>query len=230
MLTISPQMAFQAIVVLLFLFTGSCARLPDYAQPHLQQKAEPLPLNVITYRDLTKADFQAKELPLHLQNHQKRLSAHTAVSIRPVQNSKSIISSALIYNQQVYCGRIEQLSFEAVMIPGDSWWNPRMKKGREGYVLQHEQIHFALMEIAARQLTDRVARENGALTVFDSSYEAVKKKLMDRLNELMTEFRTNVLKEHTAFDEETSMRYTPKDQQRWWKRVTSQLQNLADRN
>jgi len=227
MITISLQNVFLEIIVFLLVFMGSCARLPDYAQPHFYQNTDPLPLNLITYRYLTRADFQANQLPLHLQEHRKRLNAHTAVSIRPVPTVKLLISSAQIYNQEVYCGQIEQLSFEAVMIPEESWWNPRLAKGREVYVLQHEQIHFALMEIAARQLTIRVARDKGALTVFDSSDEAVKEQLMARIAGLMAESRTNVLKEHTAFDEDTSMRYAPKDQQRWWESVTAKLENLA---
>ena len=216
------------MLVLILLFAGACAQLPDYAQPHLQQNTGPLPLNVITYRDLTRKDFQAAELPPHLQGHAKRLNAHTAVSIRPVSTSRYLISSALYHDQNLYYGRVERLSFEAVMIPENSWWNPHLKKVREAYVLQHEQIHFALMEIAARRLNAEVVREKATLTLFDSSYEAVRTKLVERVNELMKESRKEVLKEHTAFDEETSMRYDQKVQQGWWERVTAQLQNLAE--
>lgn len=226
MITTYPQNAILVNIVFLLVFMGSCARLPDYAKPYFYQKKDPLPLNLITYRDLTRADFQAKEPPVHLKDHRERMNARTAVSIHPARKAKLIIWSVQIYNQQVHCGQIELLSFEAVMIPEESWWNPRLAKGREGYVLQHEQVHFALMEIAARRLTLRVAKDKGALTVFDFSDDAVKKRLMARVTELITESTITVLKEHTAFDEDTSMRYAPKDQQRWWKSVTTQLQNI----
>ena len=110
----------------------------------------------------------------------------------------------------MYSARVEQVVFEAVMIPEKSWWNPHLEKGREDYVLQHEQIHFALMEIAARQLTARVARKKPDFTIFYSSYQAAQKTLMERVNDLIAETRTDLLKEHTAFDEEASMHYSPK--------------------
>ena len=114
------------------------------------------------------------------------------------------------------------------MIPEESWWNPHLRKGREGYVLQHEQIHFALMEIAARKLTVQMVKEKNNLMVVAPSFEAVKIRLMEKINELIAESRTNVLEEHTSFDEATSMHYNPKDQKRWWKRVTTELQALSD--
>ena len=215
-------------VVILLVFIGSCARLPDYAQPHFYERTDPLPLSVITYRDLTKADFQSKELPGYLQDHMERVGAHTAVSIRPAPTSKTLVSSGEIYGQHVYFGSINQLSFEAVMIPEESWWNPHLRKGREGYVLQHEQIHFALMEIAARKLTVQVVKEKNNLMVIASSFEAVKKGLMEKINELIAVSRTKVLEEHTVFDEATSMHYNPKDQKKWWKRVTTELQALSN--
>jgi hypothetical protein len=158
----------------------------------------------------------------------ERLGAHTAVSIRPAPTSKTLVSSGEIYGQQVYFGSINQLSFEAVMIPEESWWNPYLRKGREGYVLQHEQIHFALMEIAARKLSVQVVKEKNTLMVFASNYEAVKIRLMKKINELLAESRTKVFEEHTAFDEDTSLHYNPEDQKRWWQRVTTELQELSN--
>jgi hypothetical protein len=228
MVTTFSNKTLQTIGVLLLLFIGSCARLPEYAQPNFYQRTNPLPLRVITYRDLTKADFQAKEIPHYLQDHTKRLGAHTAVSIRPAPTSKTLISSAKIYGQHLYSGSVKQLSFEAVMIPEESWWNPHLRKKREAYVLQHEQIHFALMEIAARQLTIQLAKEKDTLMVFASSYETVNITLLEKINELIAESRTNILKEHTAFDEDTSMHYTPEVQQSWWEKVATELQILSN--
>jgi hypothetical protein len=58
-----------------------------------------------------------------------------------------------LFGQSYFFGRIDHLAFEAVMIPERSWWNPAIQANMTGYVLQHEQIHFALTELAARKLT-----------------------------------------------------------------------------
>ena len=224
MLTTFPEKAALTIAGIMLLFLGSCVRLPDYAQPHFYQNTDPLPRNVITYRNLTRADFQAKEPPSHLQDHTKHLNAHIVTSIRVAPMSRFSVSSTTIYGQEIYSGQMEEWSFEAVMSPANSWWNPHLEKGRDGYVLQHEQIHFALTEIDARRLTLTAAGERAALTVFDSSIAAVKKGLMEKINALITASRDDLLKEQTAFDQDTSMRYSPKTQQKWWQRVTEELQ------
>ena len=224
MLTTFPERAALTIAGIMLLFLGSCVRLPDYAQPHFYQNTDPLPRNVITYRKLTRADFQAKEPPPHLQDHTKHLNAHIVTSIRVAPTSRFSVSSTTIYGQEIYSGQMEELSFEAVMSPANSWWNLHLEKGREGYVLQHEQIPFALTEISARRLTVTAAGERVALAGFDSSIAAVKKGLMEKINALITASRDDLLKEQTAFDEDTSMRYSPKTQQKWWQRVTEELQ------
>jgi hypothetical protein len=43
-----------------------------------------------------------------------------------------------LYGQSYFFGRIERLGFEAVMLPDQSWWNPKMPPNMRGYVLQHE--------------------------------------------------------------------------------------------
>ena len=56
-----------------------------------------------------------------------------------------------------YVGTISQLKFKTVFVPECSWWNPNLAKNGENYVLQHDQIHFALTELAARKLTSKVS-------------------------------------------------------------------------
>jgi len=207
----------------LTLFFVGCAGLPDYAKPLLFSVAENLPSNVIGYRDLDKGDFQAKELPVSLKDYAKKLNAHTAASIRPTLHSKYFVSLANFAGKQWYLGHVKELSFEAVMIPGRSWWNPTLRKSLESYVLQHEQIHFALMEIAARKLSDKA--EAIDIEVFEASFDEAKQSLKEKIEILIAETLQAVIKEHIAFDENTSQFHDPEKQQWWYDQVTTKLKS-----
>ena len=209
------------------LYLGACATLPDYARPRLYHNEKILTSEVISYRDLTKDDFQAKELPENMTRHIQNLNAHTAVSIRPSPRSRYLITSFDYYGQTVYSGRVEQLSFEAVMIPRKSWWKPTLPKNREAYVLQHEQIHFALMEIAARQLNQKAEKESATLTIFDEDAATTQQRLQKTVQDWIKQSQEALLKRHTAFDEDTSLRYNPKRQRWWYNKVSKQLSDLT---
>jgi len=165
------------ILLLLFLLAG-CSGLPHYAQPHISPISGPLPAHVVTYRALIKEDFQAKELPEYIREHSDKLNAHTSVSIRPVPQSKYIISAAEYYGSRVYFASVGQLAFEALMIPERSWWNPAAPERKKSYILQHEQIHFALLEVTARRLSEKTAAQSESLIVIESSYEAARSGLL----------------------------------------------------
>ena len=54
--------------------------------------------------------------------------------------------------------RVHNLAFTAFMDRDCSWWNPQYTGLPHEYILEHEQIHFALFEIAARRLNQQAAR------------------------------------------------------------------------
>ncbi len=215
-----PMVAFAFIFLILL---AGCSRLPDYSQPRIYPSDTALPAHVVAYRDLVAADFQAEHLPDFLRDHTRHMNAHTAVAIRTIPGAQYILSPPDGHGTQMYSGRVENLAFEAVMIPARSWWNPTLAKERFAYVLQHEQIHFALMEVAARRLTGRVAEEQARLTVFDTSNEAVKKRLLAEIDQWLAESERDVLREHTEFDRATSRQYAPEVQQQWYERVAREL-------
>lgn len=209
--------------VLLLCLQVGCTGLPQYAQPHISPVSGPMPVHVIPYRNLLKSDFQAKELPEYIREHSHKLNAHTSVSIRPVSQSKYIVTSSDFYGAQVYFASVEQLAFEAVMIPERSWWNPAAPRRKDKYILQHEQIHFALMEVTARRLSEKAMDESASLIAIDSSYEAARAGLLTIIETWIKDAQVAALEEHTAFDEETSQFHSPKDQQRWYDEVVKML-------
>jgi len=209
----------------LLLLLSSCAQLPEYARPHLKEidNKQEILKNGITYRQLTVDDFQALELPANIEPHAKNLAAHTCCRIRAAKNSKFTITRGYLNQQIHYFGSIKDIVFEAVMIPECSWLNPRVSEEKLEYVLEHEQIHFALMEIAARKLTRKARKETKNFMAIQSTYEDTQGEISAKIRDMVRTANQTVLKEHTSFDEDTSLYFDPKAQRWWLDRVEEQL-------
>ncbi|MFW2369057.1 MAG: hypothetical protein ACN4GW_21790 [Desulforhopalus sp.] len=230
MITIS-QSRYILILLLFYLSLSSgCGGLPEYAQPHLYPGGKTISGDALTYRELTQSDFQATSVPDRLSKYKKKLNAHTAVSIRPVFGAKYIVSKGMIGAQHIFHGRVENLAFEAVMIPTQSWWNPAVGSKKRDYVLQHEQIHFALMEVAAKKLTLKVKGDPFVISAYGNSVLDVKRKLREEIGRLLEKTQRLSLESHTDFDEDTSMRHNPVVQQEWYDEVMAELLSLSVSN
>lgn len=215
-----------AILLGLILLVG-CSRLPAYSQPRVEASDGSRDSQVISYRDLTVADFRARALPEDLRSHGRDLNAHTSVAIRTRSGAKYAFSFQGNDGRQLWCGHVENLGFEAVMLPAKSWWSPTLAKDKEAYVLQHEQVHFALMVVAVRLLNRRVALEGDELTVCAADREAVKAGMSSAIDRWMAESQQEILRQHGDFDEATSRLYATKEQLCWYDRVMKELQDLA---
>jgi hypothetical protein len=203
-------------IALLVLLAAGCAVLPDYARPRMHPGDPQQPAHQgFAYRTLTPADFRSPAPPDHLGGHAERINAHSAIRIRPTPASRFAVAQGELYGQPYFFGRIEHLAFEAVMIPERSWWNPAMPAAATAYVLQHEQIHFALTEIAARRLTREAAAWASEQLVIRPSPQEVHSEIVRWMTERVNAAMEAGLKRHAEFDEDTSLFYNPR-RQRWW--------------
>ena len=194
-----------------------CAQLPEYARPrfHVPEDGATVSQNGFGYRPLTVEDFQAASLPSDFSAHNHHINAHSCISIRPARDSKTRITQGVYGKQSFYVGSIPQVTFEAIFVPGCSWWNPEVPEGRKAYVLQHEQIHFALAELAARQLTRDAREEMKDYLAINNSYREVQEELKTKLKDMAHAAMASSFEEHTDFDEDTSLYHDPRAQ-RWW--------------
>jgi hypothetical protein len=101
------------------------------------------------------------------------------------------------------------------MIPENSWWNPQIKPATIGYVLQHEQIHFALTELASRKLTSDARKWASNLFVIKQTPQEVYSEIVQQIKEMMNSAMMANQKRHQEFDEDTSLFYSP-SWQAWW--------------
>jgi hypothetical protein len=214
---------FSILVVLVLL--SSCVSLPEYARPQIYIPEEDTATTQkgFSYRKLAFTDFQATSLPVEIQQYSHHLNARSCITIHPSQNSKVNLRRAIFYDHLTYTGSFDYVSFEASFIPSCSWWNDKVPEKLKTYVLQHEQIHFALAELAARKVTLQAKEELGHYVAFGNSNDEVHMKLRAKVKELIQDAINSDLKVHTAFDEDTSGYYVPKVQQSWFSAVEKRL-------
>ena len=220
--------AFLTAIYLAFFLLGACSRLPDYSRPRIETDSTAFSLEGIPYRALTPADFQATALPVDLREHHLHLNAHSSVAIRTRPGARYVVSPGGGKNEDHHCAHAENLTFQALIIPEKSWWSSTLAKDRQSYVLQHEQVHFALMEVAARRLNRRIKVEGERLSLCDVDQETVVKRLSARIDAWLADSETESLKWHREFDEATSQLYAPRLQQWWYERVMRELSDLAE--
>jgi len=215
------------IIGLIFLLAvfGSCAGLPDYALPRSgAMMADSTILDeAFTYRQLTRSDFRAPALPPDQGAHASAINAHTCARIRPTKDSRFSVVRTRYNDSALYIGGIEKIRFEGIMIPGCSWWNPALPAGRHAYVLQHEQVHFALVELAARRLTVDIREEARSFMSVQSTEKAARTEIAATVNRWIRSAMEASLEMHTAFDNDTSLFHSPRWQQWWQDKIEKQL-------
>lgn len=215
-------------ILLGLILLAGCSRLPAYSKPRVEAGDASTASQGISYRDLNVADFHAVVLPEDLRSHDHHLNAHTSVALRTQPGARYVFAFSAGDGRQLSCGRAENLAFQALMLPQSSWWSRTLAKDKETYVLQHEQIHFALMEVAARQLNRRAAKEQDQLTVCAADSETAQARLSATIDRWIADSQDETLKLHEDFDEATSRLYAPKVQQWWYDRAMMELSALAE--
>jgi hypothetical protein len=214
------------LLAILLALIAACARLPEYARPRMVQTEEPdkALATAFPFRPLTLDDFRATSLSEHQLAHGDRIKAHSAIMMRVTADSRFKITNGEFFGQRYFFGKVEHLAFEAVMLPNRSWWNPTLAPNMRGYVLQHEQIHFALTEIEARQLTRDTQKWASEVMVIQPTPQAVRTELFQQVKEKINAAMEANLKRQGKFDEDTSLSFNPRWQQWWFDTVEKELE------
>lgn len=205
---------------------SSCGGLPEYAAPKQgsMDLANPLAGDLIPYRNLARSDFRGKDVPEAFRAVKDRVGAATCARIVSDPPARMELTTTTEPNGDVsVAGRILSVSYRALMDRGCSWWNDQLQGLDPAYVLEHEQIHFALFEIEARHL-DRRAKALAEDETFEGdSAESVKANIEGALQELLDDTNDTLLERNRDFDEDTSLGYEPKRQREWFDKVSSEL-------
>jgi hypothetical protein len=116
-----------------------------------------------------------------------------------------------------------ELRFVAMMDRGCSWWNEANDTQPPEYVLEHEQIHFALFELEARRLNSRSEEIRRRLRRRGGTIEEASAAVQAELEGALGEALERVLERSIRLDEETSMSYDAERQREWAVRVEKEL-------
>jgi hypothetical protein len=216
----APVLAFAGAVL------TACSGLPDYAEPKfaVMEAEQYSATDVIPYRELTRADFGAAAPPPQVAEHASEFGAFTCANIVPVDQGVffEVTPDPGGGPQRV---RVQHAEFRAEMDRACSWWNPDPQAPLPAaYVLEHEQIHFALTELHARKLSARIqglefeVEAGGGQAAIQTALETYMQRAGDEL-----------IAENTRFDRDTSGRYEPARQARWRADVEARLAASAPR-
>jgi len=219
------KIAWPRAALLAVLIFSSCARLPEYAQPrfHTFAGTGSAETTGFRYRELTVDDFQADSLPADYQQYHHSINARSCLSIRPTSATNAQISRVPYYGNMLYVGNFRHVSFENVFVPSCSWWNPNVDDGKRAYVLEHEQIHFAIAELTARKVTHEVSARMMDYTAIGGTDVEVREDLMKTLMDSVHEIVASDLEIHTNFDKDTSLFYDQEKQANWLIEIEKQL-------
>lgn len=214
-------------VILCLATVSACVRLPEYARPHFLPEAENISReNSFAYRQLTLEDFQAKDLPPRYAQYANYIQARSCISLELSPDSQLQIGSGIVSGKIIYTGRFQNISYIATFQPECSWWNPKSLGDRKEYILQHEQVHFAITELTARKLNREYGDYLSQFVAVGNTMAEVREQLRKEAGRLSGKGNTKALAEHTAFDEDTSIAYDQKTQQEWYDRVTRELETF----
>ena len=192
-----------------------CATLPHYARP-VSVDADSFRMeDVIHYRELERSDFKGEEPPAGFD---RRMAAAICSQVKPFIEMEY---QGQENGSHVYLVKFREPAFRAIMDRDCSWWNQDVDAAGEEYILEHETIHFALSEIAAREWNANLPWDSVRISGLDEA------ELMQDLESQTDEFfrprREELLQRNLRFDEETSAVYDPVKQKQWLLKVQQEL-------
>lgn len=210
-------------IVPLLIACGSA--LPEYAAPKRMDVdySQLASRDTIRYRKLTRDDFRGTEPPAAFAAVAARLGAATCGHLVLPPAKLLIKTRTAADGDTEYEVVVESLEFYAEMDRDCSWWNPKFSGLKHDYVLEHEQIHFALFEVQARRLRASIPELKAYVRSTGSSSQEVQAAAQKKLNETLEEHMAEVMDRNRAFDEDTSLGYNPKKQKEWLERVNAEL-------
>jgi len=215
-------------ILLVILLTGlaGCAGLPEYAAPKQVtiDQDDSQPRDSIAYRPLKRNDFRGSEPPPEFD---ERMAAVTCAHIEPLIDREGIAIEEvkMADGSAGYHIALNNLKFRALLDRNCSWWNPVVNNLDVEYILQHEQIHFALFEIAARDWSQEPPVE---LSIQAGSREEMLEKMRGQFEQHLEDKMDDLLAVNREFDEQTSVGYDPEKQADWWHRVQTRLVDTAE--
>jgi hypothetical protein len=213
----------------LLLLCGCQSVLPDNMQPRSlpSDPQRDASADLIAYRTLKRADFRGTAFPRRFAGDDPgQFAAVTCVDLRLSPRLRIVARPS---GMGEFEARAHGLGFVARMDRNCSWWNKHQEWESmfRTYVLQHEQIHFAIYEVHARDYSaraDAIAAQTAAVA---DTAEAAITACQAKLDAWLAGELKRIDRRHTRFDEDTSYGYDTRRQQAWHELLQRQLEQTA---
>jgi hypothetical protein len=203
-----------------------CGTLPEYAAPK-GELLDPSALDssdAVPYRMLVREDFKGKNPPPSFAPYADKIGAATCGQILTANDMNISVKQVRSNSGDVVYQVVpHHIRFEARMDRNCSWWNPEDLGVPEDYILEHEQIHFALFELEARRLNADIDDIKGRIAVTVRKLEDAQPLAQRELEQYIQQRMGAILARSHQFDEETSLGYKPVQQKKWWNLVNREL-------
>jgi len=212
-----------AALLALTLALAGCSRLPDFAAPRAGSlDPNTPPGDWIRYRPLERSDFKRTTPPDKVKDGGYELGAQTCAYIKTNSDVQIDLVERTEPNGASHVeGQLRNLQFFAWMDRECSWWNPT--NGDISYTLEHEQVHFAISELAARKLNQEAARLMRDQAVTGDTQAEVVDEIQAKVKDMLDEHNQEALDRNREFDEDTSAGKFPKQQRAWYERIGREL-------
>jgi hypothetical protein len=183
--------------------------------------------DTIPYRRIESDDFHGTSAPAG-----NRGEAHVVASICAglafAPDARLVVERVESHDAlPVYEARLQQLGFEARMDRDCSYWNAEDSGYSEAYVLQHEQLHFAFVEIRARRLSGQAAEIEEDIYGRAHNPEAAIEQVREELFSLLKSENSELDERHGDLDSHTSGWYFPQLLNGWTEKVSDELRETA---
>ena len=196
-----------------------CRNMHGLSFTATRTKSQTLIIPVLDIGSLSIDDFKAEMLPPDVQQYHESINARSCLTIRPSDNTSARIGEVSYYGSPIWVGQFRHISFEALFIPSCSWWNEKVSQKKIDYVLQHEQIHFAIAELSARRATTELGMKMKEYTAVGGTHTEVAEELNRVLLDSVHQLLESDLEIHTEFDEDTSMFFDQDRQTSWYEKL-----------
>lgn len=176
---------------------------------------------LVPYRPLTRDDFRSPVAAGFSTIEERQIGATTCAKIIVRPDDVVTRSEGTTSGEPRYVATLDDPIFFAVFSRKCSWWNPEQTRG-ESYLLEHEQIHFAISELEARRLNGRAEHIAARVRTLGSDPRAVYFRAASELHAVLTAATEAVNGRNELFH---SQAYSdPVRQRRWFQKVTAELE------
>ncbi len=184
-------------------------------------------LDLTGYRALHRDDFGSDHAPAPFLHGPVLPVAVSCLYVVVNPSARIYAETRQLNGVTTYVPLINDLAFQAVFSRSCSWWNQEHSFS-PAYVLEHEQIHFALYEVAARKLNRQAANLIKALPSSTESAQAAVTATQHFLQQRLNQTMQQVVGDNVRFDRETSFGFQAQRQQRWRTSVEADLAQLTE--